>query len=340
MRQQLEGILAEVAAKHADKRLHIFDVQIRSAEANRIALAGRVLEQRNLDELRQAMQRAAGAANIDDAQVTVVRKSPPVLRTIATNITDLHKEPSFLAEMLTQVTNGAQLEILEQHDKWALVRQTDGYLGWAYLPYMTETQPAAFTHMVQSPMSPLIADPAKKLAPLTRLLAGTHVCVTDARDGWCRIQPAGDMLPSGWTLAQSLRSLASLPMEPEVARQDMVASARNLTGVYYLWGGCSVMGIDCSGLAQLAHRLAGYTIPRDASLQYPAGRVIEEPFLPGDLLFFYNDERTRIGHVGISTGGWNIIHASRSRNGVYEEDVKASESLTRTFAGARSFLPS
>jgi cell wall-associated NlpC family hydrolase len=118
----------------------------------------------------------------------------------------------------------------------------------------------------------------------------------------------------------------------------MIADARPFTGVYYLWGGSSAWGIDCSGLAQLVHRLSGYEIPRDCHLQFPVGRPSEPPFSPGDLLYFWNDARTMVGHVGISTGGWNIIHSSRTKNGVYEEDVRANEGLRNSFAGARSFL--
>jgi gamma-D-glutamyl-L-lysine dipeptidyl-peptidase len=42
--------------------------------------------------------------------------------------------------------------------------------------------------------------------------------------------------------------------------------------------------------------------------------------------------------VGMSVGGWNMIHSSRSRNGVYEEDIQKHEEYPKTFAGARSFL--
>ncbi len=119
-------------------------------------------------------------------------------------------------------------------------------------------------------------------------------------------------------------------------------NASLLTGVYYLWGGNTAFGTDCSGLAWLTHRLAGHnTLPRDAHPQFhsPNARPVEAPFNPGDLLFFHKDsDPSRIGHVGISTGGWGMIHSSRSRNGVYEEDVQANEGLKKTFAGARTYL--
>ena len=87
------------------------------------------------------------------------------------------------------------------------------------------------------------------------------------------------------------------------------------------------------------HRLAGVTLPRDADMQFDAGRPVEAPCEPGDLLFFGElGERRSITHVGISTGGWRIIHSSRSRNGVYEDDVQAVEHLRESFVGARSFV--
>jgi hypothetical protein len=33
-----------------------------------------------------------------------------------------------------------------------------------------------------------------------------------------------------------------------------------------------------------------------------------------------------------------MIHSSRNRNGVYEEDVHLSEGLKKSYAGARSFI--
>ena len=59
----------------------------------------------------------------------------------------------------------------------------------------------------------------------------------------------------------------------------------------------------------------------------------------GDLFFFAeSDSNRKITHVGMSLGGWRMIHSSRSRNGVYIDDVQEVGFLKEIFAGAGSFL--
>jgi cell wall-associated NlpC family hydrolase len=144
---------------------------------------------------------------------------------------------------------------------------------------------------------------------------------------------------AGWVSSSALRGFDALPDTPPARREQIVADAMRFVGVQYLWGGCSAWGIDCSGFAQLVHRLSGITLPRDADMQYDAGRPAEYPYQPGDLVFFADpDDRRKISHVAISLGGWDIIHSSRRINGVYPNNIQAVQGLNDSFVGGRTFV--
>lgn len=332
MNEQIEKIISDVASRHADRRLHLMKVAVEDGAT--IKLKGRVLDREHL----RALQDALAGANVDASAVQVLRGEKPKTRVVATNLTDLHVEPSFLSELLTQMMNGTELEILEEKEKWCLVRMADGYLGWAYVGYQTDAAAIEPTHIVTAPTSHIFAERNAAGVPISRVLGGTRVRA-DVAGVTARIELAGSMIPAGFVDASHLRSLASLPFAAAKAREQIVADARQFTGVYYLWGGCSAWGIDCSGLAHLTHRMSGYTIPRDADLQFAAATPVDEPFQSGDLIFFAESgSHRKITHVGISAGGWRMIHSSRSKNGVYEEDVQQNENLRKSFVGARTFV--
>ena len=338
MKDRVEKIIAELATTRSERRSHVFALQVDGAEANSVKLTGKVLEPADLE----AVLARVPDVRIDASAVQVLRRQPPITRYIATNLTNLHREPSWISELMSQFTNGAAVEILEEKDRWCFVRLPDGYLGWAYKPYQTETAPLPPTHLVSSPIGLVYAEPAVADQPATRLSISQPVHVVETRNNFARVQFASTMLPSGWIATSDLRPIASLPLRPDQAARQMIADARSLKGVYYMWGGTTAFGIDCSGLCQLVHRLTGYTIPRDADMQFAAGKSVEPPYQPGDLMFFGGEPAAyaprKVTHVALSLGGWKIIHSSRSNNGVYEDDIQAVDHLRESFCGARTFI--
>jgi peptidoglycan DL-endopeptidase CwlO len=95
---------------------------------------------------------------------------------------------------------------------------------------------------------------------------------------------------------------AALGPLPAGAAGEIVAYAKAQLGKPYQWGATGPVAFDCSGLAMMAYRAAGITIPRTSQQQWATGaRIPASQFEPGDLVFFAGSDGTPAspGHVGI-----------------------------------------
>lgn len=141
------------------------------------------------------------------------------------------------------------------------------------------------------------------------------------------------------------RKLSGAPIqEPHTFLSDMatkasnvVASALNMIGVRYRWGGNTPdSGLDCSGFVRYVYQnTLGFTLPRRAVDMSRVGeKIIKVADLkPGDLVFF-NTMRRTFSHVGIYIGDNKFVHSPSTGNNI-RVDALNNRYWEKRYTGAR-----
>jgi cell wall-associated NlpC family hydrolase len=270
------------------------------------------------DPRRHAYREDLAAASLRD-HVKAPRYVTGEERQLAVPVLPLRRQPRFDAQLDTEALFGETLTLLEEREGWAWVQLArDGYVG--YMP--SEGLSAAVripTHKVAALRTYVYPEPDFKRPPLALLSMNALVSAAAAEGRFLALE-SGGFVVSGHT------------RKVDETAPDPVAVALRFIGTPYLWGGRTSLGLDCSGLVQLANEAAGLACPRDADMQAAElGRPLdpEAELARGDLVFWD-------GHAGIMTSAADVLHASAEHMAVVVEPL--AEARARIAASGVEFL--
>jgi cell wall-associated NlpC family hydrolase len=256
------------------------------------------------------------AARHLEGKVTAARFVDGEPRVVIEAQVPLRRLPSPDAPLDTEALMGERVTVYETSEEgWAWGQlDADGYVGFMPANGLAAPGPAP-THRVSALRTLVFPTPSFKLPPIGALPLGARIAVART-EGRFALTASGGYVPA--------RHLASV----DSRETDFVAVAERFLGTPYLWGGKTSLGLDCSGLVQVALSACGIPCPRDTDMQQPAlGEVVAHgPRRRGDLIFWR-------GHVAIVRDEKTIIHANGFHMAVAIEPIEDAVARIRASDG-------
>ena len=205
-------------------------------------------------------------------------------------------EPRPDASLTTEAIKGERVTIYDRNAEgfaWGQLA-ADNYVGWMPEHALGPPGPAP-THKVSALRALAFPGPSIKVPPVEALPFGARIVVVGTHERMA-ITASNTYVPMAY-------------LAPADANEtDFVAVAERFLGAPYLWGGKSVLGLDCSGLVQVALAACGIACPRDSDMQEAAlGKPVTadaySDLRSGDLIFWK-------GHVAIVRDRATLLHAN------------------------------
>ena len=253
-------------------------------------------------------------------RVDAARFVPGEAFVVAAPQAPLRRAPSEQAPMETEALFGERVTVFDTDaEGWAWAQLVDDrYVGYLRSEALSKPGQEA-THKIAALRTFAFSAPDIKSPPLIALPLGARVAVLgeaeDRNARYAMIAPAG--------------AVVMQHVEPVQSRApDCTTIAERFLGTPYLWGGKTNLGIDCSGLVQVALKASGFPAPRDTDLQEAeVGGALPldagvPPLRRGDLVFWP-------GHVGIMRDGKTLLHANSHHMAVASEPLDVARERIR-----------
>lgn len=215
-----------------------------------------------------------------------------------------YTQPESRGGLQTQLLFGEPLFLLDRDGDYCLLHAGDGYWGWVHADAVEPMNAERFDAYTAHPRGVVSRDLESGDVRIPRG-ATIPVVRTDA-DG------RTILLPDGKTLTVSADALTMCEAEEDTVAR--IEAALDLLYVPYVFGGCSPLGLDCSGMVANVSARAGSKPSRDAWQQALSGWLVATPWhraniRAGDQLFFLN-QSGKISHTGVALGAQYFIHSA------------------------------
>ena len=305
-----------------DRRVGVFDVNYTIAGKNLKVKGGTTSgEAKNMlfDELSKAGYEIQDSLRLFPDTGILGDKTYGIVNL---SVCNLRSEDDFSSEMVTQGLLGMPVRVLD-HTRWYRIQTPDNYIAWVHragITPMTKEECTAWNEaekiIVTSHYGFTYEKPDPKSQSVSDVVSGDRLKWEGTEGGYFKVS-----YPDGRE-AYIARAISQTEKEwRKTLQQDaasIIATAKTLLGVPYLWAGTSAKGMDCSGFVRTVLYLHDIIMPRDASQQAYVGKRIDiasdfANLEPGDLVFFGRkatpERKERVVHVAIYMGNKKFIHA-------------------------------
>ena len=282
--------------------------------------------------------------------------------------------PDYESALETQELMGTVVEIVGESGYWREIVSPQPYKAWTTEKTLVEMSAEQIKEYEAAPKyiftelyGHVYMEPSEKAQTICDLVGGDVIRVATkpkksseggvrseqiavTKGKWAQVElPSGS---KGWVAKSAVQPLGeridirrgdtSDQLVSDEKMEAIIASAYQLLGVPYFWGGMSAKGVDCSGLVRISAIMNDVLLPRNASQMIFCGAPIEMNYDPafedvnyrivclnefieemkarvknlkrGDLVFFGTpataEKPRRVTHVGIYLGDNRIIHSS------------------------------
>ncbi|MCS7227673.1 MAG: C40 family peptidase [Endomicrobia bacterium] len=227
----------------------------------------------------------------------------------------------------TQVLFNESLIYKEETNGWFLVEcieqqefnhnnKWEGYPGWVKKSAVKfVNQIPKYNSVVKTLNAKIYSSSTETAKVIISVPMGVRFEIVEETSEFYKITLPLEEHKYGWIKKSALNKTMPITDKTQV-RQNIIATATQLLGTPYFWGGRSpflpqlkekiVTGVDCSGFTSLSYRANNIIIPRDAHEQWMVSTRITNlnELQPADLIFISKkDNYESIGHVMLYVQG-------------------------------------